>query len=230
MSFQWTVVASIVLFQMAFILLMMVPWIRPTVWSKIFRSRFARFLERYKHIFMYTVGGILALLFLDSVRETQKYSSVDLSIPSTSQMPSQADTLLHLRLFRAQRNLYLSGFAIFLWLVIRRMIQMLSREAQLMAAADAAMSQATSANAVAEKVLKDAGKLHPGDGDSVEDDLTREVLELRKRLKTVEGDRDAMREQATGLKKEYDRMFTDFDRLQNLAEDAGEESEGKKKH
>lgn len=228
MSFQWTVVASIVLCEMIFILLMMVPWIRPTVWSKFFRSRFVRFLERYKHIFMYTVGGILVLLFLDSVRETRKYGSVDLSIPVTTQLPSQADTLIHLRLFRSQRNLYLSGFALFLALVIRRMVQMLSREARLMAAADAAMSQATSANAVAEKVLKDAGQLNPGEGDSVEDKLTREVLELRKRLKAVESDREAMREQATGLKKEYDRLMTDFDRLGDLAEDAGQESEGKK--
>jgi B-cell receptor-associated protein 31 len=228
MSFQWTVVASFVYAEMVFILLMMLPWIRPTTWSKIFRSRIVRFLERYKHIFMYTVGGILVLLFLDSIRETKKYGSVDLSIPVTTQLPSQADTLIHLRLFRSQRNLYLSGFALFLWLVIRRMIQLISREAQLMAAADAAMSQATSANAVAEKVLKDAGQLNPGEGDSVEDKLTREVLELRKRLKSVESDREAMRDQATGLKKEYDRLMTDFDRLQNLAEDAGEESEGKK--
>jgi B-cell receptor-associated protein 31 len=230
MSFQWTVVAAFVYAEMILIILFMLPWIRPTTWSKIFRSRIVRILSRYKHILGYTVGGVLILLFLDSIRETQKYSSIDLSIPVTTQLPSQADSLIHLRLFRAQRNLYLSGFAIYLSLVIRRMIQLISKEAQLMAAADAAMSQATSASAVAEKVMKDAGaiKVAPGDENKIEDKLAHEVGELQKRLKAVEGDRDAMREQATGLKREYDRLMKDFEQMQHLAEDVGEESEGKK--
>jgi len=230
MSFQWTVVASFVYAEMAFIILMMLPWIRPTVWSKIFRSRIVRFFERYSYIVHYTCGGILVLLFLDSVRETRKYASVDLSLGVTTQLPSQADTLIHLRLFRSQRNFYLSGFALFLWLVCRRMITLISQEAQLICAADASMRQATSASAVAEKYLQEQGKLKKDvDGElKLDDKLAQEVMELRKRLKAVEGDRDAMREQAGGMKKEYDRLMTDFDRLQNLAEDAGEENEGKK--
>jgi len=230
MSFQWTVVAAFVYAEMFLIILFMLPWIRPTTWSKIFRSRIVRFLERYKHILGYTVGGILVLLFLDSIRETMKYSSIDLSIPVTTQLPAQSDSLIHLRLFRAQRNLYLSGFAIFLCLVIRRMIQLIGQEAKLMVAAEAAMSQATSASAVAEKYLTKTGALKTdADGEAkLDDKLANEVMELRKRLKTVEGDRDAMREQASGLKKEYDRLMHDFDHLQHLAEDAGEESEGKK--
>lgn len=173
------------------------------------------------------------MLFLDSVRETQKYASVDINLGATTQLPAQADTLIHLRLFRAQRNFYLSGFAIFLWLVCRRMIEMIGKESQLIVAADASMRQATSASAVAEKYLQDQGKLRKdvAEGEvKVDDKLAQEVMELRKRLKTVEGDRDAMAEQATGLKREYDRLMNDFDHLQQLAEDAGEENEGKKIH
>jgi len=230
MSVQWTVVACFVYAEMALIILMLLPWIRPHVWTKIFRSRIVRYLERYKHIFMYTLGGILVLLFLDSIRETQKYSSVDLSLGVTTQLPSQADTLIHLRLFRAQRNFYLSGFALFLALVIRRMVELIIHESQLIAAADASMRQATSASAVAEKYLQETGaiKTDAEGAAKIDDRLAQECMELRKRLKAVEGDRDAMREQASGLKREYDRLMHDFDHLQHLAEDTGDDTEGKK--
>ena len=53
---------------------------------------------------------------------------------------------MHMRLFRAQRNFYISGFALFLCLVIRRLVALISTGATLEAEKEAAMKQATSAS------------------------------------------------------------------------------------
>ncbi len=53
---------------------------------------------------------------------------------------------MHMRLFRAQRNFYISGFALFLCLVIRRLVGLISTGATLEAEKEAAMKQAASAS------------------------------------------------------------------------------------
>lgn len=53
-------------------------------------------------------------LSLDAIREVRKYSVRDAAADAKLQ-PNMHDHL-HMKLFRAQRNLYISGFAVFLWL------------------------------------------------------------------------------------------------------------------
>ena len=53
---------------------------------------------------------------------------------------------MHMRLFRAQRNFYISGFALFLCLVVRRLVSLISVSATLEAEKEAAMKQAASAS------------------------------------------------------------------------------------
>jgi len=218
MSVQWTVVAGFVYSEMVFIVLLLLPWIRPAVWSKFFKSRFVQWLEKHSYIYKYAIFGLLVLLFLDGIREVRKYSTTDMSIDTQAQFAPQSDTIIHMRLFRAQRNLYLAGLALFLWFVIRRMIQLLNREAQLAASADASLKQGKSAAAVADQFRADQDKK----GVVIKDNkLDLEVDELRKQLKFAEKDREAMSDQVQGLKREYDRLMSDFNHLQELAEDAG---------
>lgn len=58
-----------------------------------------------------------------------------------------------MRLFRAQRNFYISGFAIFLSLVIRRLVILISTQATLLAQSEASMRQAQSASNAARTLL-----------------------------------------------------------------------------
>ena len=51
---------------------------------------------------------------LDAVREVRKYSVSEHS-ENPKLHPNMFDHL-HMKLFRAQRNLYISGFSLFLWL------------------------------------------------------------------------------------------------------------------
>lgn len=58
-----------------------------------------------------------------------------------------------MRLFRAQRNFYISGFTIFLTLVIRRLVILISDQATLLAQSEASMRQAQSATSAARTLL-----------------------------------------------------------------------------
>lgn len=55
------------------------------------------------------------LIILDAIREVRKYSGAE-SVVDIGLHTANADAIIHMRLFRAQRNLYISGFALFLWL------------------------------------------------------------------------------------------------------------------
>lgn len=58
-----------------------------------------------------------------------------------------------MRLFRAQRNFYIAGFSIFLTLVIRRLVILISTQAQLLAQSEASLRQAQSATTAARSLL-----------------------------------------------------------------------------
>jgi len=218
MTLQWTLIAVFLYIEIAFLLLLMLPWIRPPTWQKIFKSRLLKAIEAYSHIYWYSFGGILVLLFFDAIREVRKYGTSEMSLEDKFATPN-ADMMIHMRLFRAQRNLYIAGFAVFLYLVCRRMVQMISREAQLMASAEAAMKQAQGASTAAQSLLKDATKKKSGDKDDDTEsaefkELKKNFDALKKELSKAESDRDAMKEQSEGVKREYDRLLKEMDKIQ----------------
>lgn len=51
---------------------------------------------------------------LDAVREVRKYGDADIALETRRAVES--DSIIHMRLFRAQRNLYISGFSLLLFL------------------------------------------------------------------------------------------------------------------
>lgn len=69
-------------------------------------------VHRHRHIFKCFAYGVP--FCLDAVREVRKYSIKEIGVDAKLQ-PNMFDHL-HMKLFRAQRNLYISGFAVFLWL------------------------------------------------------------------------------------------------------------------
>lgn len=80
-----------------------------------------------------------------------------------------------MRLFRAQRNFYISGFSIFLTLVIRRLVILISQQAHLLAQSEASMRQAQSATSAARSLLTQQ-KGAEGDAKKVEDGKKEEDL------------------------------------------------------
>lgn len=59
-----------------------------------------------------TVNG--RVFFVDAIRDVKHYSHA-LSLEDNKMTPN-TETSLHMKLFRAQRNLYIAGFALFLFL------------------------------------------------------------------------------------------------------------------
>jgi len=152
MGLQWTVVAVFLYIEIAFLSLLLLPWIRPNLWNKFFRSRLVRTIEARAQLYTYAGAGILLLLFFDAIREVHKYTQTSDMPVELTMLAAGADTIVHMHLFRAQRNLYVSGFALFLWLVIRRVVQLISREAQLMAATETKINDALQKKPDAKKV------------------------------------------------------------------------------
>jgi B-cell receptor-associated protein 31 len=219
MTLQWTVIALILYGEIGVVLLLLLPWIRPTLWKKFFNSRFVQRIKRFSTVYSYAAIVILLLLFFDACREVRKYSHPDYT-EFTGSHRADTDSVLHMRLFRAQRNLYISGFALLLALVINRIIGLLARAAHLEAAAEAAMKQAEGASKAAEILMND------GNDDELTKKWETEKKGLLKKLKSAEDDRDAMKAQAKNLQLEYDRLCDEF----NTAEKKGsKKSSGGKK-
>ncbi|CAJ0586898.1 unnamed protein product, partial [Mesorhabditis spiculigera] len=217
MSLQWTTVAFILYAEIAVILILLLPWISPALWSRFFRSGFVNAIQRNANVAFYAGVVVLFILFADAVREVQKYSHVDVDLNVVRH--AEADTVVHMRLFRAQRNFYISGMALLLFLVIKRIAGLLMRGAQLQASAEAALRQADSATKTA-RTLMDADD--SGEENKQKKEAARKIDELSKELKKAHDDRDAVKKQAEGLQKEYDRV------CDLLAEAEKEQEETKK--
>lgn len=137
-------------------------------WRKVFNSRLVSSVSRFASVYFYAVVVVLLLLLLgkcrrlltraDAIREVRKYSDADVALETRRALEN--DAVIHMRLFRSQRNLYISGFALLLFVVINRIVTLIARTAALQASADAALKQAQSANQAA-KTLMEAVSLFP---------------------------------------------------------------------
>uniref|UniRef100_A0A7E4ZR75 Endoplasmic reticulum transmembrane protein n=1 Tax=Panagrellus redivivus TaxID=6233 RepID=A0A7E4ZR75_PANRE len=198
MTLQWTVVAGILYAEIVVVLLLLLPWIRPGAWRRIFNSHLVVSIARFTSVAQYSTIVVLLLLFVDGVREVRKYSDVNLNYDV--HRVAEADSAIHMRLFRAQRNLYISGFALLLFLVINRIVTLLLRSAQLAASAEASLRQAEGAQKTAQLLMESEGK------EGALGELKDQVESLTKKLTKAEKDRDAMKAQAENLQKEYERV------------------------
>jgi len=220
MSIHWTLIAGFLYAEIGVILLLLVPFISTRMWNKVFKSRFLRGLESQLIYYFYVLVAILILFFLDAIREMQKYSAEETQQKVVGMSHLDTQMQMHMRLFRAQRNFYIAGFALFLCLVIKRLVGLISANAGLQAEKDAAMKQAESASRAAETFMKS------GNIDSEPADLTEMKEELAKAQKEAESakkDRDSMKNQSESLAKEYDRLMEEKDKLERKVNIMGSE-------
>ncbi|XP_049818912.1 B-cell receptor-associated protein 31 [Aethina tumida] len=214
MSVQWTLIAGFLYAEIGVVLLLVLPVFSPQRWNRLFKSRFLQGIQRQAGMYFLILLAILVLFLLDAIREMRKYSN-----------PGDGDEHLHLdkemqgsmRLFRAQRNFYISGFALFLCLVIRRLVILISSQASLLAQSEASMRQAQSATTAAKTLLAQKGET---DQNSKNEDtkeistLKAKITELEDELKAATKDKSAIKSQADNLAKEYDRLAEENVKLQ----------------
>ncbi|XP_019750635.1 B-cell receptor-associated protein 29-like [Hippocampus comes] len=227
MTLQWTAVAFFLYAEIAINLILCVPFISAQRWRLVFSWKIWTWLSPYWNKCFFAMIMVLIVLFLDAAREVHKYSSPE-SIQEVKVNSNLFDHL-HMRLFRAQRNLYISGFSLFLWLVMRRAIILLNQvavTAQNNAALQAQMENAAKAanqhqedNRVLKQTLLGEEKVISEKNHQ----LKLEVKSLSNQLKMAQeaihkshAEVETMRSQTKGLAKEYDRLLSEHHQLQNL--------------
>jgi len=238
MSLQWTFIATFLYAEIFAVILLILPFVSSSRWHRVFKSRILRNMDSHSHIYFNVLILVLALLFVDAIREVRKYGNMD------SEPDARAEALLNMKLFRAQRNFYIAGFALFLWLVIKRLVVLISANATLGAQSEASLKQAQSATEAAKKMLDDKDKDKKGavmgnlvDAARAQNEpkkqLDKTLLELEKtkeELYHARLDMDSLRKQAEGTAKEYDRLTEEYSKLEKkLAIMGGGEENSKDK-
>ncbi|XP_017891846.1 B-cell receptor-associated protein 31 [Ceratina calcarata] len=223
MSLQWGLIAGFLYTEIATVLLLISPLLSPIQWQKFFRSRFLTIIRERASIYFLFLIGILILFLLDAIREMRKYSTVEHTDHS---MHLDAEMQGNMRLFRAQRNFYISGFTLFLSLVIRRLVMLISTQATLIAQNEASMRQAQSATTTAKSLLSQkAGENAQNDSNESSEwknqikELQVKNQELEQQLSKEKKDRDAVKSQAEALAKEYDRLSDEHSKCLQSAGD-----------
>ncbi|GIY09463.1 b-cell receptor-associated protein 29 [Caerostris extrusa] len=236
MSLQWTLVAGFLYAEIGVVLLLMLPFISATMWQKLFKSRFIRSLAAYSNFYFSAFFVILLLLFLDSIRQMQKYSIARDQEQDHGHL--DAELQQSMKMFRAQRNCYIAGFALFLAPVIRRLASLLSKQAELIAREVASLKQAQNASETAKNLMKERDQKDQQESkDNKQNEefeskiqaLKTQLQEKETALSKAKKDLECLRTQAEGTNKEYDRLMEEHRKLQQKVEQGQGDEEGKKK-
>ncbi|XP_073228763.1 B-cell receptor-associated protein 31-like [Porites lutea] len=254
MTLQWTFAAGFLYAEIGVLLLFCLPFISPKRWNQIFNSRIVSTLFEYGNFYFNVVVIVMALLLADSIRETRKYNKIE-TTPTDLQNNPQAEMLAHMKLFRAQRNLYISGFSLFLLIVLRRVVRLLSHCSVLEASNEASLRQAQGASDQCKRLMDENEELKKslesargesgegGIGEDEVDKLNQELKDMRdslaekskkltertEELEKTKKDLAALKEQAAGLTREYDRLLDEHSKAQaQLEKDETQTKEDKK--
>lgn len=217
MSLQWTLIAGFLYLEIVVVLLLVLPIASPKRWQKIFKSRFVQTFSNQASWYFAIILFVLILFLLDAIREMRKYSSSEHSEAHTH---LDAEMQINMRLFRAQRNFYISGFSLFLTLVVRRLISLITTQATLLAECEAAMAQAKSATTAARDLMtqKSSGEAAQNSTNEAHDkeinDLKEKLRKLESELNHEKKDKEAMKSQSESIKTEYDRLLEEHRLLQ----------------
>ncbi|XP_030570233.1 B-cell receptor-associated protein 31 [Drosophila novamexicana] len=214
MSLVWTLIATFLYAEIGVVLLLVLPLFSPYKWNRFFKSKFLSMLAQQAHLYFFLIMGVLVLFLLEAIREMRKYSNHE----NSGEVHLNVEMQHSMRLFRAQRNFYISGFAIFLVLVIRRLVTLISAQANLLAQSEASMKQAQSATAAARSLINEkTDKAKEATEDTTLNELNKlreRVQELTADLNREKKDKEAVKSQAESLNREYDRLTEEYSKLQ----------------
>ncbi|XP_054476683.1 B-cell receptor-associated protein 29-like [Anoplopoma fimbria] len=226
MTLQWTAVAFFLYAEIAVQLILCIPFISARRWRSVFSWRIWNWLSPYWNKCFFTMIMVLIVLFLDAVREVHKYSGPE-PMHDAKVNPNLYDNV-HMKLFRAQRNLYISGFSLFLWLIMRRIVTLLNQVAVTVENSAGLQAQMDSAVKAAKLHHDDNLKLKQALLDEEKSmsvkkqQLKLEAEKLADQVKVAEeavrkshAEVEAMKRQAKGLAQEYDRLLREHHQLQN---------------
>ncbi|XP_069833569.1 B-cell receptor-associated protein 29 [Dendropsophus ebraccatus] len=242
MTFQWTAVALFLYGEIGVILILCIPFISPSRWKKIFRFQLWSKISPYWNKAFLSIIVVLIILFLDAVREVRKYS-VSPTTEKADKLYASTYDHLHMKLFRAQRNLYISGFSLFLWLVLRRVTYLIVQLALETESCDALKAQVEKNNEAAKKYMEDNEHLKKVlDSSKVSENEQKikreneilkneigkgkeELQRMAEALSKSQAEVLALKKQSEGLTREYDRLIREHELLQNAIQEEDSKKE-----
>ncbi|XP_008565592.1 PREDICTED: B-cell receptor-associated protein 29 [Galeopterus variegatus] len=231
MTLQWTAVATFLYAEIGLMLIFCLPFIPPQRWQKIFSfSVWGKIATFWNKAFL-TIIVLLIVLFLDAVREVRKYSYTH-TIEKSSTSRHDAHEHTQMKLFRSQRNLYISGFSLFFWLVLRRLVTLITQLAKELSNKGALKSQAENTNKAAKRFMEENEKLkwilksYGKDDDHILEAENKKLIEEQEKLKTelkktsnalskAQNDVMTMKVQSERLSQEYDLLLKEHSELQS---------------
>jgi len=221
-------VATFLYAEIGFVILLLVPFISVKTWQRFFKSRFLRSIESQANLYFMVFIVILVLLFIDSIREMTKYSNE--KVHDSDHGHLDAELQHSMKLFRAQRNFYIAGFALFLCLVIRRLVVLIGSQATLEAQAEASLKQGRGAAEHARQLMDQLSSTGGDKRDNLKDEnegnkrlekqenelrkLRQELAETKEEMIRYKVNCDSMKKQAEAVSEEYDRLLVEHDKLQ----------------
>ncbi|XP_009960516.1 PREDICTED: B-cell receptor-associated protein 29 [Leptosomus discolor] len=237
MTFQWTAVAAFLYGEIGVLLLLCLPFISPLRWRKIFMIPLWRKVVVFLNKMFLTIIVLLIVLFLDAVREVRKYSAAHVTGRAVNIHTNACDHT-QMKLFRSQRNLYLSGFSLFLWLVLRRTVTLLTQLAEGMASRAALEMQVNDATEAAKKYMAENEKLQEAlsekgssekkksveaTGEKLKKEvecLTAELQKASNALQKENNEVTAAKKQYEDLKREYKHLRREYEQLRDSLNEA----------
>ncbi|MBN3280442.1 BAP29 protein, partial [Polyodon spathula] len=202
-------------------------------WQKIFKFRiWARVVPYWNRGFL-TMIVVLIVLFLDAVREVRKYSGTDAN--KDAKLHANMFDHLYMKLFRSQRNLYISGFSLFLWFILRRVVTVITQLTTAQGVSDALQTQAENTNEAASKYMEDNERLksvriqqqwetwvaHPASNPDIGEDMLKGCTGLGTHMRSSamtltksKNEVEAVKKQSDGLAREYDRLLQEHEKIQ----------------
>ncbi|KAF7495791.1 B-cell receptor-associated protein 31 [Sarcoptes scabiei] len=221
MSLLWTLVATYLYLEIALIILMMMSFIRPQTWRSFFQSRFMTILTTQSYIYFFVISIILLLFFAESIREIYKYTT-KVNLHDLKYAGSSAFYEDQMRIFRGQRNFYITGFALLCMFIIKRLNRLYGEMSRLEAQAEASMRQAQNAADAASKSISESSSKTQSSSVKEENELKNEnkklletIKSLEEKLKSAETNLKAMERQSASTKKAFDEVAEKLSKLEN---------------
>ncbi|KAH9382144.1 hypothetical protein HPB48_008644 [Haemaphysalis longicornis] len=171
--------------------------------------------------FLYAEIAVIILLLIPGIspksfaaRDAQEHTQRQ-EAKSESHDDGNVYMQLSIQMFRAQRNVYIAGFSLFLWLVIHRLVTLIRDQAILLAVNEAAVAQARPAAEAARSPLKGSEtakqkktvRIQTKTVDKPKEEPEAAYEKACKDVDYMTSNLDALKMHAEDLYKKYDRLF-----------------------
>ncbi|CAH8288431.1 unnamed protein product [Schistosoma guineensis] len=213
----WHIVVTFLYSEMFVVLLMILPFFSSQTWSKFFKFSIIQKISEKSSFYFRLFLVMLVCVLAEALRNIwvlrQAYNSIK---DHPHEMRPETESLYLMRMFRAQRNFYITGFSLFVWFVLHRLVSLLSEHAKMQASEEASIKQAQSATAAAQRLL-DQSKVTDSDTEDIYPDtmeaLKDELAKLTKKFESEEKAHQKTKQDLETLKKQTLQTNTEYDRV-----------------